>query len=62
MKIKQSGIGWDQLLKHLRENRPLTTFEVSRICGVVHSTISNWIDGDKLNAYKTPRRAQTYQE
>jgi len=45
--------GWDQLLKHIREDRPLTTFEVSKICGVVHSTISNWIQEGKLNAYKT---------
>lgn len=43
-----------QLLKHIRENRPLTTFEVSRICGVVHSTVSNWIDEGKLTAYRTP--------
>jgi excisionase family DNA binding protein len=43
-----------QLIKHIRENRPLTTFEVSRVCGVVHSTVSNWIDEGKLTAYRTP--------
>lgn len=42
------------MLKHITEDRPLTTFEVSRVCGVVHGTISNWIDEGKINAYKTP--------
>jgi len=54
MRKKRDGSSLNQLLKHIKENRPLTTFEVSRICGVVHSTISNWIDAGKLNAYKTP--------
>ena len=39
---------------HIRLKRPLTTFEVSKICGVVHSTISKWIDDGKLTAYRTP--------
>ena len=53
-RIKRSVIAWDQLRKHIMEDKPLTTFEVSKICGVVHSTVSNWIDDGKLNAYKTP--------
>lgn len=51
--MKRTGNGWNQILKHLKEERPLTTFEVAKICGVVHSTISNWIDEGKLTAYKT---------
>lgn len=53
-KVRQNGPGWDQLLKHIKEERPLTTFEVSKICGVVNSTVSNWIDEGKLDAYRTP--------
>lgn len=52
--MKRNGQGWAQILKHLRESRPLTTFEVSKICGTVHSTVSNWVDEGKLLAYKTP--------
>ena len=52
--MKRNGNGWEQILKHLREERPLTTFEVSKICGVVHSTVSNWVDEGTLPAYKTP--------
>ena len=55
MKPKLSRkMGWLQILKHIREDRPLTTFEASRICGVSHGAISKWIDQGKLNAYKTP--------
>src|SRR3989338_3939410 len=53
-KPRINGNGWEQLLKRLGEDKPLTTFEVSKICGVVHSTVSNWIDEGKLNAYRTP--------
>ncbi len=42
------------LERHIKENRPLTTFEVSRICGVVHTTVSNWIEAGRLHAYRTP--------
>lgn len=52
--MKRNGNGWEQILKHLYEERPLTTFEASKICGVVHSTVSNWIEEGKLIAYKTP--------
>src|SRR4051812_18411103 len=45
---------WGQIVEHIRKERPLTTFEGSRICGVVHSTISKWVDEGKLNAFKTP--------
>lgn len=38
----------------IKMDRPLTTFEVSRACGVVHSTVSKWIDEGKLIAYRTP--------
>ena len=37
-----------------RATLTLTTFEASRICGVVHGTISKWIDEGKLAAYRTP--------
>ena len=60
MKISH-GNGWQSILQRIREKRPLTTFEVSRICGVVHGTVSKWIDEGKLSAYKTPgghRRVQ----
>ncbi len=33
---RNNGNGWEQILKHFHEDRPLTTFEASRICGVVH--------------------------
>lgn len=42
------------MLRHILEDKPLTTFEVSRICGVVHTTVSNWVDDGKLPAFKTP--------
>ncbi len=32
----------------------LTTFETSRLCGVVHTTIIRWIKDGKLKAYETP--------
>lgn len=51
MKIR--NIGWDTVSKHIKNGRPLTTFEVSQICGVVHSTVSNWIDQGNLTAFKT---------
>lgn len=51
MKIRRKK--WDNILKHIQEDKPLTTFEISQICGVVHSTVSNWIDGGKLTAFKT---------
>ena len=54
MKIKNKSNGWGPVLKHITENRPLTTFEVSRVCGVVHGTVSKWVDEGKLNAFKTP--------
>ena len=50
--MKPKNLG--KLLDHLRNKRPLTTFEVSRICGVVHGTISKWIDEGKLAAFRTP--------
>lgn len=52
--MPRNGNSWEQILKHLKEDRPLTTFEVSKICGVVHSTVSNWVEAGKLPAYKTP--------
>ncbi len=51
-KMKPKNLG--RLPDHLRDKRPLTTFEVSRICGVVHSTVSKWVDEGKLTAFKTP--------
>lgn len=51
MKIKNTG--WKIIKKHLENDRPLTTFEVSKICGVVHSTVSNWINQGKLTAFRT---------
>ena len=45
-----------RLTDHIRAKKPLTTFEVSRICGVVNGTASKWIDGGKLTAYRTPGR------
>ena len=55
MKLKlENHNGWSQILRHIKADRPLTTFEVSRVCGVVHGTVSKWVDEGKLNAYKTP--------
>jgi len=48
------GNDWNTLLEYLKEKRPLTTFQVSKICGVVHSTVSNWVKEGKLTAYRTP--------
>ncbi len=45
---------WKTVQRYIQEGRPLTTFQVSKICGVVHSTVSNWIEGGKLTAYRTP--------
>ena len=50
--MKPKNLG--RLIDHIRQKKPLTTFEVSKICGVVHSTISKWIDDGKLTAYRTP--------
>jgi len=45
---------WNLLLNHIKDDKPLTTFEVSRICGVNHASVSHWIDQNKLNAFRTP--------
>lgn len=52
--MKPKNLG--RLTDHIRSQKPLTTFEVSRICGVVHGTVSKWIDDGKLTAYRTPGR------
>ncbi len=52
MKIKRKK--WESMRLHILEDKPLTTFEISQICGVVHSTVSNWVDNGKLTAFKTP--------
>lgn len=52
--MKPKNLG--RLTDHIRSKRPLTTFEASRICGVVHGTVSKWIDDGKLSAYRTPGR------
>ncbi len=52
--MKSKKQKWGSMLRHILEDKPLTTFEVSRICGVVHSTVSNWVDDGKLPAFKTP--------
>ena len=52
--MKPKNLG--RLTDHIRSKRPLTTFEVSRITGVVHGTVSKWIDEGKLTAYRTPGR------
>ena len=50
--MKPKNLG--NILGHLRDRRPLTTFEASRICGVTHGTISKWTNEGKLTAFKTP--------
>ncbi len=52
--MKSKKQKWGSMLRHILEDKPLTTFEVSRICGVVHTTVSNWVDDGKLPAFKTP--------
>ena len=44
----------ETVIEHLKRNRPLTTFEISKICGVTLPTVANWINQGKLIAYKTP--------
>ncbi|MDE2142922.1 MAG: response regulator [Elusimicrobia bacterium] len=34
--------------------RAFTTFEVSRLCGVLHATVAHWINKGKIKAYTTP--------
>ena len=50
--MKPKNLG--RLSDHIRLKKPLTTFEVSKICGVVHSTVSKWSNEGKLTAFKTP--------
>ena len=54
MKIKRLNLDWKNVIQKLEKNHPLTTFETARICGVTHSTITQWIKHGKLNAYQTP--------
>ncbi len=34
--------------------RTFTTFEVARVCGVFHTTVTNWVNKGKLKARTTP--------
>jgi excisionase family DNA binding protein len=38
----------------LRPEKPLTTFQVARLCGVFHTTVINWVNKGKLKAHHTP--------
>lgn len=52
---RKMKVGWEHLLGHiLHEEKPFTTFEVSKMCGVGHTTVSYWVDEGKLPAYRTP--------
>ncbi len=50
-----NGNRWGEIFHQLFswQDKPFTTFEVSKICGVVHSTISKWVDNGRLRAYRT---------
>lgn len=38
----------------MRDDRPLTTGQVGRYCGVSHATVWKWIKKGKLKAYRLP--------
>lgn len=38
----------------MRTEKPLTTFQVAKICQVFHTTVINWVNLEKLKAYYTP--------
>lgn len=37
-----------------RAERTFTTFEAARVCGVFHTTVTNWVNKGKLRAHATP--------
>ncbi|HAM36423.1 MAG TPA: histidine kinase [Elusimicrobia bacterium] len=38
----------------INSEKPFTTFEVAKICGVFHTTVINWVNKGKLKARYTP--------